>query len=107
MRFLNINVSKELTGKKVGRTKIPIFVISLLGKHTPDFVYSYIVKRITLTMAQAEIGDKDELERFFKELVQLLVNILKDSTNDPQLEKYDGIIAEFVGGGEVVVVSIS
>jgi len=103
MRFLNINVSEELTGKKVGRTKVPIFIISLFGKHTPDFVYGYILKR----MAKPDIDETEEMKQFFKELVQILMKVLQDSVHDEQLKMYNGVIAEFVGEGERIEVSIS
>ena len=103
MRFLNINITEEATGKKIGRVKIPIFVISLVGKHTPDFVYALILKRV----ANTDIEDKDELTDFFKEVVQILVKVLKDSASDEQLKMYYGILAESVSEGERIVVSIS
>ncbi|USD66142.1 hypothetical protein [Vibrio sp. SCSIO 43136] len=101
MRYLHINQTKVISGICTSETKIPILVISLFGKYAPDYIYRFILGRLT-----GDTFDDPEEFQFMKGFTQTIIKVIKDSAHDEQLAMYDGVIAEFVEDDTQVKISI-
>jgi len=102
MRFLIVDVTDKDNGKHVATTRVPLFVLSIIGKHTPDFIYSYILKKLDMVGEEGSTEERD----FLKGVVRLLKTVIEDAAVDDQLEKYNGVIMESTNTKDRVLVSI-
>ncbi len=97
MKFFNVNVTDLPTGKVKTNITIPLFIIVLAGKHTPEVIIRFLLRN-------AEVDNCDTRE--LKQVYSVVANVLQEAAKDEQLSKYSGIIADIEDNGERVLLSI-
>ncbi|TMP77172.1 hypothetical protein CWB73_20630 [Pseudoalteromonas phenolica] len=102
MRFLNVKVTNEDTGKIISRFKIPIFVIALVGKYAPEVLYDFVVRNIETVRPE----DQELISTVSKGTIKMVINIVRDAAKDEQLKDYDGIILDACIDNEKVFITI-
>ena len=95
--FFNVNVTDLPTGKVKTNITIPLFIIVLAGKHTPEVIIRFLLRN-------AEVDNCDTRE--LKQVYGVVANVLQEAAKDEQLSKYSGIIADIEDNGERVLLSI-
>jgi len=97
LKFFNVKVTELATNKVKTNVKIPLFVVVTAGRHTPELVFKFLLKR-----TNAPENDS----KSFKDIVKTIVDILKSAAEDDNLNKYNGLIADIEDNGEKIEISI-
>ncbi|CCN70536.1 hypothetical protein [Vibrio nigripulchritudo] len=97
MKFFNVLVT-DLSSRKVKTNiTIPLFIIVLAGKYTPETFIRFLLRN-----AESDNCDSREL----KQVYRVVADVLQEAAKDEQLSKYSGIIADIEDNGEHVLLSI-
>ncbi|CAH1538813.1 conserved hypothetical protein [Vibrio owensii] len=97
MKFFNINVTDISSEKVKTNITIPLFIVVLAGKHTPETIIRFLLRN-----AESDNCDSQEL----KQIYSVVADVLQEAAKDEQLSKYSGIIADIEDNGERVLLSI-
>ncbi|MFW0994994.1 hypothetical protein ACEV84_23225 [Vibrio parahaemolyticus] len=97
MKFFNVRVTQQSSGKVKTNITIPLFIVVLAGKHTPETIIRFLLRN-----SESDSCDGREL----KQVYAVVANVLEEAAKDEQLSKYSGIIADIEENGEHVVLSI-
>jgi hypothetical protein len=94
VKFFNVNITDLKSGKLKTNVTVPLFVVVLAGKHTPETILKMVLK----------VSEDDS--RQLKLIYSVVADVLRDAAKDNQLSKYSGVIATIEDNGERVIISI-
>ena len=94
MKFFNVNITDLKSGKIKTNVTVPLFVVVLAGKHTPETILKMVLKV------------SEDNSRQMKLIYSVVADVLRDAVKDNQLSKYSGVIATIEENGERVIISI-
>lgn len=102
MRFLLISAIEEASGDNKGKIKIPLFIVSLLGKRTPEFIFSYVLKKLNTR----DLTNSTEDHLALKEIIRTISRVIIEASVNEELPRYNGVIFEASGEREKITISI-
>jgi hypothetical protein len=97
MKFFNVNITDIASGKVKTNITIPLFIVVLAGKHTPESLLKLIVR---------DTVEGDKSSGNLKQVYGVVADILREAAKDEELKKYSGVIATIDDDGERIIISI-
>ena len=97
MHFFNVNITDIQSGAVTTNITLPLFIVVLAGKHTPEAIIRFLLRN-----AETDNAGSGEL----KQIYGIVANVLQAAAKDEQLSNYSGVIATIEDKEERVVISI-
>ncbi|RJG42091.1 hypothetical protein [Motilimonas pumila] len=98
MPLFRVQVTELTSGKVKTDVRVPLFILSLAGKHTPEPLIRYFLSKSGVSSAESPS---------FKLVLKTVTQVIVETAKDERLSRYQGVIAEIEDNGERIVLSIT